>query len=117
MNQPLPRRRFLAQSAQAGFALSTIAVPAFLRAGAAPNARIRIGIMGVNGRGSDLAAGFSALDGAEVAYVCDVDERAIAKGIHAISSKQSTQPKTVEDFRRILDDKEVDALAVATPDH
>lgn len=117
MNQPLPRRRFLAQSAQAGFALSTIAVPAFLRAGAAPNARIRIGIMGVNGRGSDLAAGFSALDGAEVAYVCDVDERAIAKGIHAISSKQSTQPKTVEDFRRILDDKEVDALAVAAPDH
>ena len=73
--------------------------------------------MGLNGRGTGLAAGFSTIDGCEVAYICDVDQRAIGRAAKAIASRQKPTPKEVTDFRRILDDKSVDALVIAAPDH
>jgi predicted dehydrogenase len=73
--------------------------------------------MGVNGRGSDLAASFARLPDVEIAYICDVDERAIAKGQKAAGSAGGATPKAVRDFRRILDDPQVDALVIAAPDH
>ena len=73
--------------------------------------------MGTNGRGSDLAQGFSGLDGAEIGYICDVDDRAIAKGIKTSMAKQAREPKGVKDFRRIIEDRNVDALVIAAPDH
>ena len=76
-----------------------------------------LGVMGVNGRGMQLAQGFNSGGGAEIAYLCDVDERALARAVKAVSDKQTRVPQGVKDFRRILDDKNVDALIVATPDH
>ncbi len=73
--------------------------------------------MGVNGRGMQLAQGFTSVGGAEIAYLCDVDERAMTRAVKAVSDKQDRVPQGVKDFRRILDDKHVDALIVATPDH
>ncbi len=78
---------------------------------------IRLGVMGTNGRGSALARGFAARKDAEVTYVCDVDTRAQAKAVEAVSQLQKTPPRAVGDFRQILDDKGVDALVVATPNH
>jgi len=79
--------------------------------------KLVLGVMGANGRGNDLARGFVALPDVEIGYVCDVDERAAAKGVAAVKDKQPSPPKVVNDFRRILEDKAVDALVIATPDH
>ena len=79
--------------------------------------KIRVGVMGVNGRGGALATGFMANDGSEVAYVCDVDSRAMDRVTKRVVERQGKAPKTTKDFRRILDDKEVDVLVVATPNH
>jgi predicted dehydrogenase len=85
-----------------------------------------LGVMGTSrnssggdGRGAELAVGFSSLEGVEVAYVCDVDERNVANAIKSVSTKgkQTRTPKGVRDFRRILEDKEVDALVIAAPAH
>ena len=81
------------------------------------NDRIRIGIIGVNSRGSALASGFAKQTGCEVAYICDVDERAIIKGIGAVKATGNADPKGIRDFRSILNDSSLDALAIATPDH
>jgi len=89
------------------------------------NDRIVVGVMGVSrsnsgkspGRGSTLAMGMAALPGAEVAYVCDVDEKYLAAAVADVASKQARAPQGVKDFRRILDDKSVDAIVIATPDH
>jgi predicted dehydrogenase len=89
------------------------------------NERLIVGVMGCSrsnsgrnpGRGSTLAMGMAALPGAEVAYVCDVDERYLAAVTADVASRQSRPPMPVKDFRRILDDKSVDALVIATPDH
>jgi predicted dehydrogenase len=81
------------------------------------NERVTLGIMGVNGRGRALAQGFAALADAQIKYVCDVDSRVIPKVAGLIASKQGKAPQAIGDFRRILDDKGVDGLIVATPDH
>ena len=68
-------------------------------------------------RGSALAAAIASLPNAEVAYLCDVDNRRLGPAIEAIAGKQSRKPQGVGDFRKILDDPAVDALAIAAPDH
>jgi predicted dehydrogenase len=83
----------------------------------APSERVRVGVMGLNGRGAALAGVFARLPGSEVAYVCDVDDRALDKGLAIVRDQQSAAPLAVKDFRKILDDPSVDALAIAAPDH
>ncbi len=87
------------------------------KAAESANEKIRVGIMGVNGRGRALAAGFVAQPNCEVAYIADVDSRAIPRAVELVKAKQKQAPQGVEDFRRILDDKTVDALIVAAPNH
>lgn len=116
--QRFDRRHFLgaAAAASAGFALG----PAIRSARAAnedANDRIRVGVMGTNGRGSSLAQSFGRAAGAEVAYVCDVDERAAKKAAEIVVGLQERAPQITGDFRRILDDDAVDVLVVAAPDH
>ena len=62
-------------------------------------------------------AGYLSVPNTEIAYICDVDSRAVAKGIAAASKKQDRKPEGVKDLRRILDDSKVDAISIATPDH
>jgi predicted dehydrogenase len=116
MASNLDRRRFLKTSAVAPSALSAIATSSLARGTTSPNEKIAIGVMGL-GRGSALAAAIAAQPDAEVAYLCDVDSRRLASVVDAIGGKQSRKPKAVGDFRKILDDPAVDALAIAAPDH
>jgi predicted dehydrogenase len=74
--------------------------------------RIRGGIIGAGGRGRYLTANFKEI-GVEMAAVCDVYEPNLAAGMKAAS----TGAKPYEDYRRLLDDKSIDVVVVATPDH
>ncbi len=91
-----------------------------------PNEKIVLGVMGTSraygapknpGRGAGLAIGLAGLPGAEVAYVCDVDRKHLDAAAADVAAKQARPPKAVADFRKILDDKSVDALVIAAPDH
>lgn len=73
--------------------------------------------MGANSRGSQLAEQFAKQAGCRIAYVCDPDERAIAKGIAAATSQGAAKPEGIRDFRQELDDPAVDALICAAPNH
>ena len=76
-----------------------------------------IGVMGTAGRGTELASEFATQPGSMVRYVCDVDENNAARCARAVKERQEIEPSVVKDFRRILDDKSVDALVIAAPDH
>jgi predicted dehydrogenase len=117
MSQPINRRDFAKQTA-AG-ALVVAAATRFPRGRAADSAneKIVVAIMGTNGRGLDLAKGFTSQKNAEIAYICDVDDRAIKKGLDTTAQKQQKAPKGIKDFRKALEDKDVDALVIAAPDH
>jgi len=112
---PLNRREFLRNTALLGAGLVSIPAVHIASAADTPPDKIVIGVMGL-GRGGDLARGFLSV-GADVRYLCDVDESRIGKLASAIETRSGTKPKTVTDFRRILDDPAVQALAVAAPDH
>jgi len=107
----LNRRELLA----AGAALATTSLlPSSAKA--APNDRVGIAVLG-GGRGLNLASMFAQLPDAQVVAVCDVDDARIAKLLEAVAPHQANAPRTEKDFRRLLDAPDVDALAVATPDH
>ena len=116
MTDAIDRRTFIAKSAAAGLGVGVWGAFPGLRRPVAPSDRILVGVMGVNSRGSELANGF-ARAGAEVAYICDVDSRAIDTAIAALSDWQERRPEGVTDFRRALDDNALDALVIAAPDH
>ncbi len=81
------------------------------------NDKIVVGVMGLGGRGTFLAEKFAERPDVEIAYLCDPDRRRFARAREAVEEAQDRSPKMVQDFRQILDDKSVDALINATPDH
>jgi predicted dehydrogenase len=122
------RRDFLKTGAAAGMGLlatgtgaASIAstASAFVSGGSGgpPGERVVVGVIGVNGRGLVHAQNFSRLPNSTVAYVCDVDANVVGKAVKAVEDGQRSTAKVVTDFRRILDDKSVDAISIATPDH
>src|SRR5690606_4903745 len=81
------------------------------------NDKVVVAIMGANDRGSQLARQLVKIPAIEIAYVCDPDERAIAKGIAAATSQGARKPQGLKDFRQALDDPAVDAIICAAPNH
>jgi predicted dehydrogenase len=117
MTASITRRDFLRQTSVLTAGLATVVGGGSLRAAGSPNAKVVVAIIGCNNRGMDHIAGYLALPNAEIGYVCDVDSRAVEKGIAAVAKKQQRKPQGVKDLRRILDDHAVDAVSIATPDH
>ncbi len=106
--QEIKRRHFLKRTGTAGALAATWAVPSVQAAGA--NDRITIGVVGCT-RGALVAKALKPL-GADIAYICDTDADRMDR-----AHKTFNTAKRVGDFRRILDDKSVDAIVIATPDH
>ncbi|MBN2473393.1 MAG: Gfo/Idh/MocA family oxidoreductase [Pirellulales bacterium] len=115
MSEPVSRRRFLKKAALGGAAVGAAA-----RAWAAdesPGEKLVVGVMGMGGRGTSLAKQFQQQPNTEVAYVCGVDEKRLAAAVQGVGALGNRDPKAVGDFRRILDDQDVDVLVCAAPDH
>jgi predicted dehydrogenase len=116
----LTRRRFLQSTGTTsiGLTVGAAAITSAARAADAPaSERVRLAIVGFHGRGGVLAQKFAARSDSEVAYLCDVDESLFPTQSKTVEQIQGRTPKLASDFRRALDDKSVDAIVVATPDH
>jgi predicted dehydrogenase len=79
--------------------------------------RIFLGFIGCGGMGTNHVNGYSARNDVEVAYVCDPDAEHLARAVKAVESAGKKSPKAVKDLRQVIDDKTVDAVVIATPDH
>ena len=76
-----------------------------------------VGLIGVGGRGRSLIQEFSAVPGTSIKYLCDADQASLEKA-RAVVQKLGLPPtKDTNDMRHLLDDKELDAVVIATPDH
>ncbi|MBW7864548.1 MAG: Gfo/Idh/MocA family oxidoreductase [Candidatus Hydrogenedens sp.] len=81
------------------------------------NNRVVLGFMGAGGRGMFLADEFARRDDVEIRCVADPDLRRANAGAKMIEKLAGRAPAVHQDFRRILDDPEVDGVVMATPDH
>src|SRR5258707_14813005 len=100
----------------AGLAVGTPAKSYGRIAGA--NDRLNLAVIGLNGRGyahlSSLKTNKSA---ARISHVCDVDGNILKKFADAVQREMGEAAKAEKDFRAILEQKDVDAITIATPDH
>ena len=105
----MDRRSFLLSSAVALGARSTVI--------ASPNDTVRVACVGIGGRGRDHISGYSNLPNVEIAAICDIDDSHIAKGLSQLETLGKNKPATYKDIRKLLEDKTIDAVSLATPNH
>jgi predicted dehydrogenase len=78
---------------------------------------INVAVIGVRGRGMEHVRAYNDLDEARITTICDVDRNVIGRAMKSVTSANGSEPKFVQDLRRVLDDKEIDAVSIATPNH
>ncbi len=108
------RRTFLKAGAVAAASFAT-AASASRVPGA--NDRIRIAVVGVHGRGWNHVQGYHSLPVVEASYLCDVDENVLRERVADAEKMGMSKPQTEVDFRKLLENKDVDAVSIATPNH
>ncbi|HEX4147650.1 MAG TPA: Gfo/Idh/MocA family oxidoreductase [Pirellulales bacterium] len=123
---PYSRRRFLedsmlaATAAMAGGVSSALAKDKKEKKQAdttSPNDMLSMAVIGARGRGASHIAGFGDRNGARVTVICDVDEEVGNSRCEQYEKKHGHKPKFVRDLREVFDDKSVDAISTATPNH
>lgn len=107
------RRKFIKQSS-AFAGISILPFPIFGKL--APSNKVILAVSGVNSRGSWLAEYFAKIENVEIAYICDVEDKAMANGIKALAFTGKT-PTVIKDIRKLVTTADLDAIAIAMPDH
>ncbi|MBB3205748.1 putative dehydrogenase [Rhodopirellula rubra] len=118
----LTRRQFLTKTSMAASAVGVAAscgVHASVAdaASRSPNEELRVAVVGLNGRGRSHIDGFSKASGSNVVAFCDADKSVLEKHASNFDSGRSTKLKRFADYREMLEDDEIDVIAIATPNH
>ncbi len=117
------RRQFLGRSLAASTVFSTFTIAGTKSSGKVlgANDTVRIGVAGINGRGDSHMKAFSGAQGKEkntqVTYLIDPDSRLFDKNVKMIRERSGNTPKCVQDVRKALEDPNLDAISIATPNH
>jgi len=113
----MSRRRFMKRSVRTAAAAgaTALAAPGLGRAGSANNTVV-LALMGAGGRGSGLVRNFAAIPDVRVKYICDLDQKRGQARAEEVAKIQNAPSQYVGELRRVLDDKEVHGLIVATPE-
>ena len=117
---PTSRREFLEQSGTAAALASAgyfVAAPAAEAQAKASDDRLPVAVIGPGGMGTSHVNQLAGSAAVRVAYICDVDEQRAAKAAETVEKRSGKAPKIVKDMRKVLDDPEVKAVWIATPDH
>jgi len=110
----LTRRNFLKTTALSAAAFSLPASSWAQVKGA--NETIRIGVVGFRSRGSDHIKGYQTIPNVRIAALCDVDKKVLDNGIETLG-KKGPKPEGYTDIRKLLENKSIDAISIATPNH
>ncbi len=114
----LNRRRFL-QTAAATAAVSPFVISGTKSSGnvIGSNERINHAVVGINGRGQSHISGFGGMDDVQVVCLVDPDTRLFDARSKSVEKHEGKAPKCVQDVRVALEDKNIDTISIATPNH
>jgi predicted dehydrogenase len=112
------RRSFLKKTAVASLS-TTLAISCARTSGRVigANDKIRIGVAGIGGRGGNHVDAYCGEKGVEISYLIDPDTRMYPGRLDRVKERVGNTPKCVADVREALDDKNLDAISIATPNH
>src|SRR5882724_2142282 len=82
-----------------------------------PNERIGLAVIGLHGRGKSHLDAFTYNDNVEVVAICDVDEAQFGNAQRKLQERGRRPAKAYQDIRKLLEDKDVQAVSIATPNH
>ena len=82
-----------------------------------PNDKFQVACVGVKGRGGEHIHGFSQLSDCEVAAIVDVDETYGKRRVEQVKARSGKAPRYYRDIRKMLDDKSINLVSIATPNH
>src|SRR6266851_4166677 len=100
------------------FILSSAALAGTAAKGlASPNDTVRVACVGVRGQGRSHIGHYAKMDRVEIAAICDVDESVLSQRINEIEKMGKKRPAGFTDLRKLLEDKSIDAISIATPNH
>src|SRR6476620_7468715 len=107
----MDRRHFLMGS------LATAGAAARSTALASPNDTVRIACVGVHAQGREHIRRYSAMENVEIAAICDIDESVLNARTGELEKAGKNRPAGFTDLRKLLEDKSIDAISIATPNH
>ena len=82
-----------------------------------PNDIVRMACVGVRSRGQDHIRAYTKMANVEIAAICDIDESVLHAGVSEVEKAKGKRPVGYTDLRRLLEDKSIDAISIATPNH
>src|SRR5205809_4748793 len=106
----MKRRYFLGSALSAGVAFRAPAL-------ASPNDTVRVACVGVHGRGRSHIRAYSQMANVEIAAICDIDESVLNARVSDVEKAKGKRPAAYTDLRKLLEDKSIDAISIATPNH
>ncbi|HYE21562.1 MAG TPA: Gfo/Idh/MocA family oxidoreductase [Tepidisphaeraceae bacterium] len=112
----ITRRKLLKRSAATGAAVLMLSSTQAKRVFGA-NEELKVAVVGFGGRGKEHIAAFSSLSGCSVTALCDADQNTLGKQAESMDKKTGGKIETYLDVRKLLESKNVDAIATATPNH
>src|SRR5205807_3552913 len=81
------------------------------------NDKLHVAVIGVNGRGMEHVNGFAAKNDCIISTICDCDSAVIGRAMKHVEKTQGKAPRYDQDLRRVMDDKNIDIITIATPNH
>jgi predicted dehydrogenase len=120
----ITRRQFVKGSVAAGLGMAFAGCHESTRPTAGPSSRvlgandeIRIAVVGINGRGGSHISAFGGMKGVRLVALCDVDQKVLGSKAAAFEKKYGHKVDTYVDIRKLLENKDIDAISIATPNH
>src|SRR5215467_7156519 len=106
----MERRHFLMTATGAAAAIRANALPS-------PNDTVRVCCVGVHGQGQSHLRAYAKMPNVEIAAICDVDESVLEQRLNDTEKLTRKRPAGFTDLRKVLEDKSIDAISIATPNH
>jgi predicted dehydrogenase len=112
----MSNRRDFIKSSTSAVAASTLGFNLTSYAGS-PADTIRVAVVGFRSQGGGHINQYAKMPNVEIAALCDVDDSVMAKGCATVEKLTGKKPAQFQDFRKLLEDKSIDAVSIATPNH
>jgi predicted dehydrogenase len=117
MNQSINRRQFVKRDIAAAGGMAALGTASRSAKVFAASDTIRVAVVGLRGRGKEHIHGFHQQPGVQVAALCDVDELVLRERASQYETHSGRPVKCYRDMRAVFDDKEIDVVSFATPNH